>query len=132
MPIRRAKALPVVRQKYLSEHRAPKEARGPRIKTRLIRAMETAGLNIADLQHWFEREYVTVYSWVHHGKEPRPSHRTDDLLARLYLLEGTIVDRVPGFPMPVTLSQRLRADHVRRMYLNACNRRLTRSVARER
>lgn len=88
-------------------------------KRRLVVVMEVAGLNVADLHCWFEREYVTVYSWVHHGKVPRPSFRTDDLYSRLALLERIIARGVAGLPMPSSLSQRLRADHVRRIYKDA-------------
>lgn len=118
MPLRRPK-IPV-----------PKPARGA-FKRRLILAMELAGMNIADLQHWFEREYVTVYSWVHHDKVPRPCFRTDDLMARMRLLEKTIASRVDGFPIPVSLSQRDRAPHVRGMYKNAIAR-IARSTLRKR
>ena len=116
MPLRREKAKPVA---------PPLDA----FKRRLVRAMELGGLTVADLQHWFERSYATVYSWVHGGKTPRPSFRTDDLEARLRLLEIVLDRNDGGFPVPTSLSQFLRAGYVKRIFRDARGDRIARSAS---
>lgn len=86
--------------------------------TRLKGVLENGHMCVGDLQHWFGRSYQTVYSWVHHDKEPRHPRR-DEVDFKLDLLERLIRGGYDGLPVPQNLSQRLRKAHLQHVYSTA-------------
>lgn len=80
---------------------------------RLIACQKTGDMTVADLQHWFERPYATVRTWVEHRRTPRgPSGREAERL--LHLLEKAIAER-RYFPVPALLSSIERPSYLKKV-----------------
>ena len=67
----------------------------------------------ADLQIWFDRPYHTVRTWLLRGSEPRDPGRRE-AYRRLEILEKAIAAQ-QGFPIPSTLSNLRRPEHVQQL-----------------
>lgn len=77
---------------------------------RLNWCMENGNLTIADLSHWFDKPFHTVWFWVNKNRNPRRIQGQRKLmLARLSLLEKSIPLR---FPITEELTQFARPKHI--------------------
>lgn len=78
---------------------------------RLKRVMTRGDLTMADIARLFDRERRTVASWVHDDRQPTGA-RARETFSRLIKLEKDVKARL-GYPIPLKLSKRDRAEYVR-------------------
>ena len=70
-------------------------------------------LTVGDLRWWFQRDYYTVREWALHGRQPTGA-RVNEAHGRLRRLVNCINNQ-EGFPVPLQLSKRRRAEYLRRL-----------------